>query len=147
MHMPLHPVKEAIRESVPKAQTIKVSVALYGPIARAAGAKHVAQLDIELANRATVGDLMEKLELEDQERGYLFVNAVLFDVPGLNVSRSHALQEGDHIGIFSTVHMWPYQYRDGARMSDALREALRETGAMRHTYTSRNTDTTSFNER
>jgi molybdopterin converting factor small subunit len=128
---------------VSKTQTIRVNVALYGPIARAVGAKHVARLDVELTNKATVGDLMEKLELEDQERGYLFVNAVLCDVPGLNVSRSYELQEGDHVGIFSKVHMWPYQYRDGARMSDALREALQETGAMHHSYTSRDNDQTS----
>jgi len=98
---------------------IKVNVALYGPIARAAGAKHIAQLDIALAQPATVGQ------------------AILCDAPGLNASHSYQLQEGDHIGIFSTVHMWPYQYRDGARMSDALREALKETGAMHHSYASR----------
>ena len=116
---------------------IKVNVALYGPIARAAGAKHIAQLDIALAQPATVGQLTEKLGINNKERGYLFVNAILCDAPGLNASHSYQLQEGDHIGIFSTVHMWPYQYRDGARMSDALREALKETGAMHHSYASR----------
>ena len=116
---------------------ITVDVALYGPIARAAGAKHIAQLNITLAEPATVGQVIDKIGIDETERGYLFVNAILCDAPGLNVSRSYELQEGDHIGIFSTVHMWPYQYRDGARMSEALREALRKTGAMHHSYASR----------
>ncbi len=70
-----------------------------------------------------------------EEKGFVFVNAVLCDVPGLNASWRHGLDHGDHVGIFSLGYMWPYQYRDGAHMSEALKEMLRAQGAMHHSYT------------
>ena len=113
---------------------------IYGPIARYAGGRHISHLDLELEQGSTLGDIYDHLGIPAEERGYIFLNSVLADVPGLSVSRNEPLQNGDHVGIFSTTHMWPYQYRDGARMSDALREALQETGAMHHSYTSRDND-------
>lgn len=114
---------------------ILVEVALYGPIAQAANGKHVAQEQLRLNPGATMEDLLQKLGIKEEDTGYIFINAILCDVPGLFASRDLSLSEGDHIGIFSEVHMWPYQYRDGARMTDALREALQERGPMRHSYT------------
>jgi molybdopterin converting factor small subunit len=113
---------------------INVDVALYGPIAHAAGGHHVAQRGLHMESEATMGDLTSRLGLDRSEIGYIFVNAVLCDVPGMSVSEDLQLEDGDHVGIFSRVHMWPYQYRDGIRMSPALREALSERGAMHHTY-------------
>lgn len=83
---------------------------------------------------AVLGNLYEELKLPQNEKGYVFVNSVLCDAPGLNASETLMLQNGDHVGIFSANHMWPYQYRDGIRMSDALREVLQERGAMHHSY-------------
>ncbi len=114
--------------------TIQIDFALYGDIAPKAGGSFVAQKEMELPAGATIGDLLDLLDIADADRGYLFVNSVLFDVPGLNVSRSELLKHKDHLGIFSMRHMWPYQYRDGVRMSDSLKAALAETGAMRNTY-------------
>jgi hypothetical protein len=119
-----------------KQREITVDVALYGPVARAAGGHHVATQSMHLVAGSTMGDLTALLGLDRSDIGYVFVNAVLCDVPGLSASRDLQLVEGDHIGIFSRVHMWPYQYRDGIRMSPALKEALNEHGAMHHSYPS-----------
>jgi molybdopterin converting factor small subunit len=115
---------------------IHVEVALYGPVARAADGKHVARKQYRLNTGATMGDLLQKLGLKKEDTGYIFINAILCDVPGLFASRDLPLHEGDHIGIFSSVHMWPYQYRDGARMTDSLRKTLQEREPMRHSYAS-----------
>jgi hypothetical protein len=115
---------------------ISVDLALYGPIARAAGGHHVATQSMQLKAGVTLGDLTRLLGIDASDIGYVFVNAVLCDVPGMSVSKDLRLGDGDHIGMFSRVHMWPYQYRDGVRMSPELEEALRERGAMHHSYAS-----------
>ena len=113
---------------------ITAEMALYGPLAIRAGGSHVAVRHVQLKQGATLGDLAHQFGIRPEEKGYVFVNAVLCDVPRLNASWGHTLMDGDHVGIFSLGYMWPYQYRDGAHMSEALREALRIQGAMRHTY-------------
>jgi hypothetical protein len=115
---------------------IQVEVCLYGSLAHYGGGKYVASLIRELPAGATKADLLALLGIPAEERGYLFINSVLHDVPGLTTNEPEPLRDGDHIGIFSRTHMWPYQYRDGVRMSPALKEALAERGAMRHTYSS-----------
>ena len=111
-----------------------IDIALYGPISKALGGKHIAKTNLEVALGTTLGEVMEKLGVDRDEKGYVFINAVLCDVPGLNASFNQVLEDGDHVGIFSLVYMWPYQYRDGTRMSEALKQALGERGAMHHTY-------------
>ncbi len=123
-------------DAPPDPLEITVDLALYGPVARAAGGHHVAQRTVRLKPGSTVRELAEGFGLDESETGYIFVNAVLCDVPGMNVSKDLRLHDGDHVGVFSLVHMWPYQYRDGVRMTEALREALRQRGAMHHSYTS-----------
>jgi hypothetical protein len=113
---------------------MRVNVCLYGKLAHLGGGKHVAQLDLELPDEAQKMDVLEHFGIQEAERGYLFINAVLCDVPGLTTGRGPALKEGDHIGIFSIDRMWPYQYRDGVRMSEALQAAMQVHGAMHHTY-------------
>lgn len=111
-----------------------INVTLYGDIARYAGGKHIASQEVQLGDKACVKDLLQKLGVPSDERGYLFINAVLHDAPGLYASQQAALHDGDHVGIFSIKHMWPYQYRDGIRMSEALEEAIKEHGPIRNTY-------------
>jgi hypothetical protein len=94
----------------------------------------VAMADVQLPEGATKEDLLEHLTIPDAERGYLFVNAVLCAVPGLGAPDGKPLQDGDHVGIFSIDRIWPYQYRDGVRMSEALQKALAEHGPMHHSY-------------
>jgi hypothetical protein len=110
-------------------------LAVYGPLAKRAGGVHVAVRRVQVSPDSTIGDLAARFGILPEEKGFVFVNAILCDVPGLNASWGHSLADGDHVGMFSMGYMWPYQYRDGARMSEALREALRRQGPMHHTYT------------
>ena len=114
--------------------SITVDVALYGDIAKCAGGHHVVQTEIVLDGDSTIGDLQEKLAISAEDKGYIFKNAILCDVPGLDAAREESLCDGDHVGIFSIQHMWPYQYRDGVRMSEALVRALNERGAVHNIY-------------
>jgi len=113
--------------------SIWVDVALYGELAKYAGGVHVAQSKIELPAEACVGDLLDKLGMAAPEKGFIFINAVLADMPGLDVARAEVLHDGDHVGIFSISHMWPYQYRDGIRMTDRLTAEVAQRGA-HHSY-------------
>jgi hypothetical protein len=111
-----------------------INVTLYGDIARYGAGKHIATVDLDLPDGASIDDLLCKISLPEDERGYLFINSVLHDVPGLYASKSDLLENGDHVGIFSTHHMWPYQYRHGIHISDALQTAMAEHGPMKNTY-------------
>lgn len=114
--------------------SIKVNVSLYGSIARFGNGKHVAQVETTLESGARVPDLLSMLGVPEDERGYLFINAVLCEVPGLSTRTGEALKDGDHVGIFSTDRLWPYQYRDGIVMSAGLKDLLGSSGAMHHSY-------------
>jgi hypothetical protein len=111
-----------------------IEVALYGALAQYAGGKHVKKIVQEMPPGATIEDLLEHFQIPTGEKGYLFINAILSDAPGLNASLGEMLHDGDHVGIFSTQHMWPYQYRDGVRMSESLKNEMQHKGAMQHSY-------------
>ncbi len=113
---------------------ITVNVSLYGSIAVYAGGKFIATINVELQEGETIGDLLRKLKVPVEEKGYLFVDHVLCDAPGLRASLDEKLCDGAHVGIFSTTHMWPYQYRDGIHMSQSLKEAMQSRGTMHNTY-------------
>lgn len=113
---------------------MRVHVALYGSLAGYLGKRYVADEHIDLPTGANKADLLQRLGIPDCERGYLFINAVLCDVPGISTCDGQVLQEGDHIGVFSVDRIWPYQYRDGVRMSEALKEAMQARGPMHHSY-------------
>lgn len=113
---------------------IKVNVSVYGSIAHKLGGSHVAQRDVELPPDSTKDDLLAYLGITHPERSYIFINAVLCDLPGLITDGSETLQDRDHVGIFAVDYMWPYQYRDGVRMSEYLKKALQIRGAMHHSY-------------
>lgn len=98
-------------------------------------------VEVELPEGACKADLLAQLKIPSQERGYLFINAVLCDVPGLSTGDGQILKDGDHMGIFSVDRIWPYQYRDGVRMSDDLTQALKIHGAMHHSYSHLTEDT------
>ena len=111
-----------------------IDVSVYGSLARSLGGKYVARVQPELNSGAKIKDLFRSLDIPLSEKSYLFINAVLCDMPGLNASIEETLHDGDHVGIFSTGYMWPYQYRDGIRMSNSLKATLQKTGALHHTY-------------
>jgi hypothetical protein len=114
--------------------TITVNVSLYGDIAALVSGNSVYNADTNFPDSTTVKELLNHFEIPSDKQGYTFINAVLCDMPGLGTSHAEVLSDGDHIGIFSTMYVWPFQYRNGARISDALRTALIERGAMHHTY-------------
>ena len=113
---------------------LKVNVSLYGSLARFGSGKYVAQMTVDIENGTGKVELLQKLGIPLEERGYLFINAVLCEVPGVNTNANELLNEGDHVGIFSVDRLYPYQYRDGLPMSDGLKETLKEHGAMHHSY-------------
>lgn len=113
---------------------ITVNVSLYGSLARIGNGRYVAQINVELEPGSYKSVLISKLGIPDSERGYVFINNVLSDAPGLNTESDGPLRDGDHVGIFSVDRLWPYQYRDGIRMSNNLKKAMAEHGAMHHSY-------------
>lgn len=113
---------------------IKVNVSLYGSIARYANGNNVAQFNIEVEPGTYKSKLLATLGISESERGFVFINSVLSDAPGLITESDAPFKEGDHIGIFAIDYMWPYQYRDGVRMSEGLKRAMAEHGAMHHIY-------------
>ena len=115
-------------------QFITVNTTIYGKLAKIGGGKHIAILDLEMPSTATLGDLLEQLEIPMDETSFIFLDAVLCDVPGLSIVHDESLKDGSHVGIFSTGYMWPYQYRDGMPMSAPLVKAMQQYGAMHHSY-------------
>ena len=113
---------------------ITVNVSLYGSIARFGNGLNVAQINVELEPGSYKSNLLAKLGIPDDERGYVFINSILCDVPGLTTESDLPFKDGDHIGIFSVDRLWPYQYRDGIRMSEGLKRAMEQHGAMHHSY-------------
>lgn len=113
---------------------ITINVSLYGSLARFGCGKYVALMDIILNPGSGKQELLRKLEIPETERGYLFINAVLCEVPGISTNANELLKDGDHVGIFSVDRLYPYQYRDGLPMSEGLKATLNEHGAMHHSY-------------
>lgn len=113
---------------------IKVNIAVYGPLAKQIGGKHVVQLDLEIESGSCTADLLSLLGISAEDRSYVMINSVLSEVPGLSTGRGETLQDDDHVGVFSKGHMWPYQYRDGIPMTESLKKVLLEHGVMHHSY-------------
>ncbi len=113
---------------------MKVNLFLYGSLARFGGGRYVAQMSVDLGPDSGKMELLNQLGIPREERGYLFINSVLCEVPGMETGSNELLKDGDHVGIFSIDRLWPYQYRDGIRMSEGLKAALGERGAMHHSY-------------
>ncbi|MBT3314727.1 MAG: hypothetical protein HN390_08935 [Anaerolineae bacterium] len=79
---------------------------------------------------------MDFFNIPYDQKSYLFINNILSDMPGLSASLDEALSDNARVGIFSLQHMYPYQYRDGLPMSEALTKILaeRDDGVMHNTY-------------
>lgn len=91
-------------------------------------------MDVVVPSDSSLGDLLKKLEIPMAETSFIFLDAVLCDVPGLTINHTEALRDRSHVGIFSTGYMWPYQYRQDVPMSPPLKAAIGEHGALHHTY-------------
>lgn len=109
-----------------------VDVAIYGKLSHLMGGKFIATEKIELKDGARIKDLYALIGIDPEETTYVFVNAVLSDMPGMTVALEDELHDGDHVGIFSKGYVWPYQYRDGSVFSERLQAALAERDALHH---------------
>lgn len=114
---------------------ITIDLAIYGPLARVAGGRLITQTKLKLNNSAKIKDLLKTFNISPDDISYVFINAVLCDVPGLNASLEEPLHDNDHVGVFSKGYMWPYHYREGAFISKNLEIALNNRGTVHHTYT------------
>ena len=121
---------------------ILVNVVIYGSLSRKFGGKHLAEVAVELPEGSKKADLLSHLGISPPERSYIFINAVLCDVPGLVTDGAEPLNDMDHVGIFAHDYMWPYQYRDGVRMSESLKKAMQEHGTIHNIYKSDNNQPT-----
>lgn len=115
-------------------QNLRVNVAIYGKLSNRYGGKHIAILDEEMPHGSTLGDLFDKIQIPMEETSFIFLDAVLCDMPGLSIKHTEALKDGSHVGIFSKGYMWPYQYRHDIHMSEPLKEAVGEKGDFHHSY-------------
>ncbi len=108
---------------------ISLDVWLYGPIAKYAGdhnrGSH-AHLSVRLPAGSTMRDLLAKLGIPLAEKGITFVNGELTDTPGLAADLDRTLQDGDRIGLFHELSMWPMHYRLGAPTGLQLKEVMRK---------------------
>lgn len=120
-------------------EEINVDVWLYGDLARFAGESSqdsFANLHMNLLPESTVGDLLTKLRMPTEKRGFTFINGNLSAMPGIQTDLEHKLKTGDRIAFFHLQSMWPFQYRHGVSATEEINEALqgRKDQALHHTY-------------
>lgn len=124
---------------VDTAAEIVLDVWLYGALARYGGENaqpSFAHLEIHLPAGSTMADLLARLSMPTEARGITFISGNLSAMPGLQPDLVHVLQDGDRVGIFDPISMWPFQYRHGAAMVDEMRSALaeRDDGGLQSRY-------------
>ena len=120
--------------------TIHLEIWLYGPLAQYAGEANqgsYAQLNLEMPEGSTVGDLVCQLGIPAEERGITFVNGNLAALPGLEADLDLVLHDGDRVGISHRKSMWPMQYRFGAQLTSQLQDTFRQRQdrGVHHAYT------------
>ncbi|HZU86301.1 MAG TPA: MoaD/ThiS family protein [Anaerolineaceae bacterium] len=106
---------------------IKLDVWLYGALRLYAKGENqigFAQLAVTLPEGSCMRELLAKLEMPSKERGITFVNGNLSALPGFQPDLGHVFQDGDRVALFDLKSMWPFQYRNGAAMTDAMRQAI-----------------------
>jgi hypothetical protein len=106
---------------------ITIDTWLYGELASYGGEADqgsYAHLKVVLTGDNTLRDLLAKLSLPTQERGITFINGVLSASPNMQPDLEHMLRHGDRVAFFDLHSMWPYQYRQGAAMTNELSSAL-----------------------
>jgi hypothetical protein len=118
---------------------IVVDVWLYGTLAcygDEARQMSFANLKIQLPEGSTMGDLLARLGMRNEERGITFINGRLSAMPGLQPDMGQILHDGDRIGLFDLKSMWPFQYRHGAMLTDEMARAMdaEKDRGLHHTY-------------
>jgi sulfur carrier protein ThiS len=118
---------------------IVVDTWLYGNLARYGGKADqgsYANLQVDLPEGGTVGDLLAYLQMPSAERGITFINGELSAMPGIQPDLGHILHNGDRIAFFHLISMWPFQYRHGVPMIAEMSQAVQasEDQGLHHTY-------------
>lgn len=107
--------------------TIQLDVWLYGALrmyAKENSQPGYAQVALAAPAGFTMRDLLDLLQMPTQERGITFVNGNLSALPGFQPDLEHVFQDQDRVAMFDLRSMWPFQYRNGAAMTDAMRQAV-----------------------
>lgn len=118
---------------------IKVDVWLYGSLSVYGGKANqgsFANLRVTLPEGSTMADLLDALKLRTEERSITFINGKLSAMPGLQPDLGHVLQDGDRVAFFDPKSMWPFQYRQGAAMTEEMARAmgLDQGHGLRHSF-------------
>ncbi len=118
---------------------ITIDLHLYGALARYSGGASSygsAHVKISLREGSTIRDLLAHLGLPTEERGITFINGNLSAMPGLQPDLDHRLNDGDRVAFFDLKSMWPFQYRNGAGLTEEMARAMSVTEGkgIRHTY-------------
>lgn len=101
---------------------ISVNVFLYGALSHYVSpttpgcANHI----IEMPELSTIQDLLNILNITTEERGITFVNGNLSALPGFQPDLDNVLKNNDRVAFFDLKSMWPFQYRQGASMTEDL---------------------------
>ena len=106
---------------------IALDVWLYGALACYEGKREqgsFANLQVNLPEGSTIGDLLARLRMPTEERGVTFINGRLSAMPGLQPDLGHVLRDGDRVAFFDLKSMWPFQYRHGAMLTDEMAHAM-----------------------
>jgi len=126
-----------------KLAEITVNLYLYGDLARYGGEAATygfASLRVYLPERSGIRDLLAHLGIATEKRGITFINGILSAMPGLQPDLGYVLNSNDRVAFFDPKSMWPFQYRDGAIMSDEMAQALstEKDKGLHHSYDEQN---------
>jgi hypothetical protein len=117
---------------------INIDLWLYGRIAKYGGSADQgshANLTVQLAENATMQDLLSLLGFPPEEKGITFINRQLSDMPGLAADLDRGRADGDRVAIFHTGSMWPFQYRHEVAAIPEMQKAMRQQeGGLHHDY-------------
>ncbi len=117
---------------------MQLDLFLYGALSRyvKSNIPGSANLTFILPENSTIGDLLNALNLPTAERGITFINGNLSALPGLQHDLGHVLHDKDRVAFFDLKSMWPFQYRQGAQMTEELSEKLTadKAGGIHHSY-------------
>ncbi len=108
---------------------IKLDVWLYGDL-RQYGKDPTqigyAQQDVTAPEGFRMRDLLALLVMPTAARGITFVNGNLSALPGFQPDLDHVFHDGDRVALFDLKSMWPFQYRNGAAMTEEMRKAVEQ---------------------
>jgi len=115
-----------------------IDVFLYGRLARYAetASYGYANVKIDFPDKASIKDLLDRLKMPSEERGITFINGSLSAMPGLQPDLDTELSNGDRVAFFDLTSMWPFQYRNGAAMTEAMKKAMgkEKDRGLHHSY-------------